>query len=117
MLRLIILTHIVLLKFKDMGTFWDNITYEHGKIFPVNKAFFEPSGVVFSNADLDDDNELLIEHGYKTKMVAAKLFDPDGIERDTSDYFQIVDEDNVKLVNGGELDEGKYLLILQFMYL
>jgi hypothetical protein len=98
-----------------MGTFWDNIGYADGVLFPINTAFCGPLGIWFSNSDFNADKDLEIEHGKETLLVTAKLYDPNGRERDTSNYFQIVDKNNCKLVNGGDLDEGKYLLILEYM--
>lgn len=96
---------------------WENIPYESNKPFPLNMAFQrDPVGVKFTNSNFNAEKELPINHMKKTILVTAKLYDPSGRERDTSNYFQIIDEDNCKLINGGELEDGVWLLILNFMY-
>ena len=97
---------------------WENIPYETNKPFPINTAFHrDPVGLTFTNIDFNADKDLPINHKKKTNLVTAKLYDPSGRERNTSNYFQIVDEDNCMLINGGDLEDGVWLLILNFMYL
>lgn len=61
---------------------------------------------------------LTINHGKGTKIVIpVAFFDPDGIQQLTSGLYSVVDDKLGSIDFGGNLSAGKWLLILQFIYL
>jgi hypothetical protein len=97
---------------------WENISYAQGTLFSINPASGNErnEGIRFDTSNLNANGELPIAHGRKTLIVTPFLYDPAGRQKDSSNYFQIVDADNCKIVNGNDLDDGIYLLILKFLY-
>lgn len=97
---------------------WENISYAKGATFPINPAAGNECviGIRFDSTNFNSSDELPIVHGKKTLIVTPTLYDPSGCQKDSSNYFRIVDENNCKLVNSDDLSEGIYLLILKFFY-
>jgi len=70
----------------------------------------------FSNSDLNESYELIIQHNRGTILVIPHvMYSPDGIEQDKAGIFHIVDDDQCKISFGGALPDGNHLYIIEFI--
>lgn len=73
--------------------------------------------VTFSNDDLVN-GALVLNHLRNASLVIPEaLFNADGILQDPAGIFEIIDQNTCKYTFSGDLEAGRYLFILKFLYL
>jgi hypothetical protein len=68
---------------------------------------------LFTVDNLNANYELEWPHGYNTEDVIAKWYDENGIERGTSDLFQVIDANNI-ILRCGEAITGLHKIMLYY---